>query len=79
MSYNSGNFLGIKLVGRGKNYANSLVRTDNIDFAVGPTWGIQRSMKKMLLNFNLGPQFYMDTKGNYGFIQSCLKLISVIF
>jgi len=79
VSYNSGNFLGIKLVGRGKNYANSLVRTDNIDFAVGPTWGIQRSMKKMLLNFNLGPQFYMDTKGNYGFIQSCLKLISVIF
>ncbi len=65
--YNSGNFLGVKLVGRGDNYDKGLVRTDNIDLAVGPTWGLQRSMKKFLLNFNMGPQFYMDTKGNYGF------------
>ncbi len=67
MLYDSGNFLGIRLVGRGKNYGSSLVRTDNIDFAVGPTWGIQRSIKRILLIFDLGPQLYMDTKDNYGF------------
>lgn len=72
--YNSGNLMGVKLVGRGDNYGNGLERTDNVDFAVGPTWGVQRNVKKFLLNFNLGPQFYMDTKGNFGFYPIMLEL-----
>lgn len=67
ITYNSGDFWGIKFIGRGKNYDNGLVRTNNIDFAIGPTWGMQRTIKKISLLFNVGPQFYFDGKGNNGF------------
>jgi hypothetical protein len=67
IAYNAGDFWGIKFTGRGKNYDNGVVRTDNIDFAVGPVWGIQRSVKKISFLFAVGPQYYFDTKGNSGF------------
>ncbi len=73
-AYNAGDFFGIKLTGRGKNVGDELKRTDNLDFAVGPTWGIRRNFKKISLNFNVGPQFYFDRKGNIGFYPVMLGL-----
>ena len=67
ITFNSGNFVGIKLVGRSDPINGNLVRTDKVDFAIGPTWGIQRHIKKIHYLINVGPQFYMDTKGTYGF------------
>lgn len=66
-AYNAGDFWGIKVAGRYKNSGSHLVRTDNIDFAVGPTWGIQRSFNRVHMLVNLGPVYYFDTKGNGGF------------
>ena len=74
IDYNSGDFIGIKFNGRSKDVYSTLTRTDNIDFSVGPTWGIQRSFSKIHLLFNAGPVVYFDTKGNSGFYPIMLEL-----
>jgi len=74
VDFNAGDFIGLKLSGRGKGVNSELTRTDNIDFTIGPTWGIQRNFKKINLLFDLGPVYYFDTKGNGGFYPIMLEL-----
>lgn len=67
-SKNSGNFISIRLMTRGNSIAENVKRTTDFDFALGPTWGIQRMYgKKLHLLFDAGPQYYFDTnrKGNF--------------
>jgi hypothetical protein len=74
VDYNSGDFVGIKFNRREREVNATLVRTDNIDFSVGPMWGIQRSFNKIHLLFNAAPIVYIDTKGNSGFYPIMLEL-----
>jgi hypothetical protein len=62
---NSGNFVSLRFVSRGNSIVSNVYRTSNFDFAIGPTWGLQRTYgKKFHLLFDIGPQYYFDTKGN---------------
>ena len=62
---NSANFFALRLMTRGNSIAENIGRTSNFDFAVGPTWGIQRKYgKNFHLLFDIGPQYYLDTNGN---------------
>ena len=62
---NSANFFSLRLISRGPSIAENVGRTSDFDFAVGPTWGIQRKFNKNLhLLFDVGPQYYFDTEGN---------------
>jgi hypothetical protein len=62
---NSGNFVSFRFITRGKSIAENVNRTSDFDFAVGPTWGIQRKYgKNFHLLFDVGPQYYFDTNGN---------------
>lgn len=66
ISYNSGNFWGVRLLTRGKEFNSNFTRTSNIDFAFSPIWGIQRSYKKINFLFDIGISYYFDDKGNDG-------------
>lgn len=62
---NSGNFISIRFISRGNSIAENVSRTSDFDFAIGPSWGIQRSLgKNFHLLFDIGPQYYFDTEGN---------------
>lgn len=62
---NSGNFISLRFVTRGNSIAENVTRTSDFDFAIGPTWGIQRTYgKNVHLLFDIGPQYYFDNKGN---------------
>lgn len=62
---NSGNFISARMLIRGFSIAENVERTSNTDFAIGPTWGIQRKYgKNFHLLFDVGPVYYFDTKGN---------------
>ncbi|MEH6762825.1 MAG: hypothetical protein V7687_16800 [Maribacter arcticus] len=68
IDHNSGNFISARIISKGNSIAENINRTSDFDFAVGPTWGIQRKYgENFHLLFDLGPQFYFDTKGNSGF------------
>ena len=47
---NSGNFISLRFITRGNSIADNVNRTSDFDFAIGPTWGIQRKYGK---NFHL--------------------------
>lgn len=65
VEHNSGNFISFRLFTRGKSLAENVIRTSDFDFAVGPTWGIQRKYgENFHLLFDVGPQYYFDTLGN---------------
>ncbi|MCF6296820.1 MAG: hypothetical protein L3J08_02370 [Flavobacteriaceae bacterium] len=74
ISFNSGNFLSFRAISRGNSISGSIERTDSIDFAIGPTWGIQRSYGKFRLLFDIGPQYYFDTLGNAGFFPFMIQV-----
>ncbi|MEZ7496374.1 hypothetical protein QO206_12815 [Leeuwenhoekiella aequorea] len=62
---NSGNFVALRFITRGNSIAENVSRTSNFDFAVGPTWGIQRKYgENFHLLVDIGPQYYFDTNGN---------------
>ena len=62
---NSGNFISLRFITRGPSLASNVDRTSDIDFAFGPTWGLQRKLNNNLhLLFDIGPQYYFDTEGN---------------
>jgi len=62
---NSGNYISLRLITRGNSIAENVNRTSKFDFAIGPTWGIQRKYgKNFHLLFDVGPQYYFDTNGN---------------
>lgn len=72
---NSGNFISLRLVTRGNSIAENVYRTSDFDFAIGPTWGIQRKYgKNFHLLFDVGPQYYMDTNGNGNFWPLMLQI-----
>jgi len=61
---NSGNFVSARLLARGPSLAENVFRSTDFDFAVGPTWGIQRKYgKNFHLLFDIGPIYYFDTEG----------------
>ena len=64
---NSGNFFSLRFRTRGQSIDENIIRKADYDFAIGPTWGIQRQYDKFHLLFDLGPQFYFDSEGNHGF------------
>jgi len=72
---NSGNFVSFRFVTRGNSIASNVYRTSNFDFAIGPTWGLQRTYgKKFHLLFDIGSQYYFDSKGNGNFWPIMLQL-----
>ena len=66
VSYNSGNFWGVRLLTSGKDYKSNFRRTSNVDFAINPIWGLQRSYGEINLVFDIGMAYYFDNKGNGG-------------
>jgi hypothetical protein len=72
---NSGNFVSFRFIARGNSIADNVNRTSDFDFAVGPTWGIQRKYgKNFHLLFDVGPQYYFDTEGNGNFLPIMFQL-----
>lgn len=65
--YNSGNFLGVKFFARGKAIESNFTRTNDFDYLVGPMWGMQRSYRRIHILFDIGFNYYFDSKGNDGF------------
>ncbi len=74
IKYNSGNYWGARLLFRGKAIASNFTRTDDVDFSIGPVWGIQRSYGKFHLLFDIGPIYYFDTLGNSGFFPFMVQI-----
>lgn len=75
IAFNSGNYWSARLLTNFKEiYAHNISRTDNISFAVGPTWGLQRAYGKVHFLFDIGPVYYFDTKGNSGFFPFMVQL-----
>lgn len=64
---NSGNFISLRFKVRGPSIDDNFIRKTSYDFAISPTWGIQRSYGNFNLLFSVGPQLYFDTEGNVGF------------
>jgi hypothetical protein len=62
---NSGNFVSVRLLTRGPSIADNVFRSSDFDFAISPTWGIQRKYGESFhFLLDIGPQYYFDTKGN---------------
>jgi hypothetical protein len=64
--FNTGNFFGFRFLARGKEFGSNFNRTTNIDYAFGPTFGLQRSYNRIHILFDLGLNYYFDGKGNNG-------------
>ena len=64
---NTANFVSLRSVAFFKSISSNFDTYSDLNFAVGPTWGFQRSSKKLHFLFDMGPQYYFDTKGNSGF------------
>ena len=61
---NSGNFISVRFLTRGNSIKSNFNRTTNFDFAIGPTWGLQRKYgKNFHLLFDVGPIYYFDSNG----------------
>ena len=72
---NSGNFISARVLTRGESLFGNSNGTDGLDFAVGPTWGIQRKYgKNFHLLFDMGPIYYFDVNGGHGFFPLMLQL-----
>jgi len=75
ISGNSGNYWGIRLLSNFKAIeSENIIRKANVDFAFGPTWGIQRSIGNFHMLFDLGSVYYFDVKGNNGFFPLAMQL-----
>ena len=72
---NSGNFISARVLTRGASLFGNSNGTDGLDFAVGPTWGIQRKYgKNFHLLFDMGPIYYFDINGDGYFLPLMLQL-----
>lgn len=75
VSNNSANFISGRALIRGESLFGNSNGTDKVDFAVGPTWGIQRKYgKNFHLLFDIGPIYYFDINGNNGFFPLMIQL-----
>jgi len=64
---NSGNYWGLRSLSHFKAIKSNFTRKDDVNFLVGPVWGIQRKFGSFHFLFDIGPVYYFDTKGNSGF------------
>lgn len=71
---NSGNFVALRFKVRGPSITDNFIRKTSYDFAIGPTWGIQRSYGSFNLLIDAGPQLYFDVDGNIGFWPLMLQI-----
>ncbi|WP_298997652.1 hypothetical protein [uncultured Tenacibaculum sp.] len=72
---NSGNFISARVLTRGESLFGNSNGTDGLDFAVGPTWGIQRKYgKNFHFLFDMGPIYYFDVNGNGYYFPLMLQL-----
>ncbi|MEL6976665.1 MAG: hypothetical protein AAGL29_14915 [Bacteroidota bacterium] len=71
---NAGNYFSLRGITRFSAITENVTRTDNLDFAVGPTWGIQRNYGKIHFLLDFGPQFYFDAIGNSGFFPLMVQI-----
>lgn len=71
---NSGNFVSFRGIARGWSIADNIIKSDDFDFAIGPTWGFQRSYNKFRFLVDIGPQYYFDSIGNSGFFPFMVQL-----
>lgn len=67
ISNNSGSFLMVRGLVRGKEIRSSFVRTSDVDFAFGAGYGFQKYKNHFGWSFTIAPYFYFDNKGNFGF------------
>lgn len=72
--YNSANYIGLRMLSRGKALKSNFTRTRDFDVALGPVWGLQRAYGKFHLLFSAGPIYYADMAGNSGFFPVMLEL-----
>lgn len=72
---NSGNFISARIISRGPSIADNVFRTSDYDWAIGPTWGIQRKYgENFHLLFDVGPQYYVGVEGKSGFFPVMFQL-----
>ncbi|PIB34516.1 hypothetical protein BFP72_03370 [Reichenbachiella sp. 5M10] len=71
---NSANYISGRLLMVGNSLESNFYRYTNLYFGLGPTWGIQRSIGKVHVLFDVGPQFVIDTEGNSGWFPLMLQL-----
>jgi hypothetical protein len=74
IEFNSGNFWGVKLLTRGREFKSNFIRNHPVDFSIGPRWGAQSSKKRMYLLFSTGPIYYFDPSGAQGIFPITLDL-----
>ena len=74
LARNSGNFVSLRGIARGWSIADNVVKPSDFDFAIGPTWGIQRSYTKFRMLVDIGPQYYFDGLGNSGFFPFMVQI-----
>ena len=68
ISCNSGNFFGLRMLTRFKELGGNFNRTSNVDLAINPVWGLQRSYGNINLLFDVGIAYCFDGKGNDGVV-----------
>ncbi len=72
--YSTENYFSLRGISRFGSITENVTRTDNTDFAFGPTWGLQRSFDKIHFLFDIDPQYYFDTIGNSGFFPIMVQI-----
>ena len=74
---NNGNFVAARMLYTGPSISqiSNLERYNANSFAVGPTWGLQRTYgERFNLLFSAGPIYYFDPIGNGNFFPLMLEL-----
>lgn len=62
VNFNSSNYWGIRCLTRGKEIDSNFDRYDDWDCAIGPVWGLQRSIGRVHLLFDAGMSYYFDSE-----------------
>lgn len=71
---NSGNFISARFLVRSEQLFDDN-NSKGTDFAIGPTWGIQRAYgKRFHFLFDMGPIYYFDTNGKGNFFPLIVQL-----
>ncbi|MBB4118527.1 hypothetical protein GGR32_000801 [Mesonia hippocampi] len=73
-NFNSANFVSARMLVRGESMSDNIERTSSYDYAIGPTWGIQRNYGILHLLLDVGPIYYFDAKGNGNFFPIMVQL-----
>jgi hypothetical protein len=72
---NSGNYWSIRLLANFREVkSEDLIRYANTDFALGPRWGMQRSLSNLHFLVDIGPVYCVDIQGNQGLLPLLIQL-----